>query len=234
MTDTLGHRHIFGVLVPDMNTVVQPEFDRLRPDGVTNQTNRYAPAPDVVSHNIVERAKELLACNVQSLIVGVTTDAAPNGLKALAQRAADLEEAIGLPVTTGSFANFAALRVLEARKIAIVTPFSPELDANVRKGYEDQGFEVTDIQGLSCPTLQDIAQTPLPDIEDLFRRVDAQAADAIVQVGTALPVIGLIEELEQELDRPLVAVNATSYWHALRQAGLADGIEGYGTLLREH
>lgn len=234
MTDTLGNRHIFGVLVPDMNTVVQPEFDALRPEGVTNQTNRYAPAPDVVSNNIVERAQELLACNAKSLIVGVTTDAAPNGLQALAQRAADLEEATGLPVTTGSFANFAALRVLEAEKIAIVTPFAPELDANVRRGYEEQGFEVVSIHGLSCPTLQDIAQTPLPDIEALFRQADAKAADAIVQVGTALPVIGLIEQLEQELERPLVAVNAATYWYALRQAGLSDGIAGFGTLLHDH
>ncbi len=111
---------------------------------------------------------------------------------------------------------------------------APELDANVRSGYEAQGFEVVGIHGLSCPTLQDIAQTPLPDIEALFRQADAAAADAIVQVGTALPVVGLIDQLEQELERPLVAVNAATYWYALRQAGLSDGIAGFGTLLHDH
>ena len=36
MTDALGWRMKFGVIAPSTNTVVQPEFDMMRPRGVTN------------------------------------------------------------------------------------------------------------------------------------------------------------------------------------------------------
>ena len=35
MTDALGWRQKFAVLVPSTNTSVQPEFDAMRPPGVT-------------------------------------------------------------------------------------------------------------------------------------------------------------------------------------------------------
>ena len=35
MTDSLGYRRKFGVSAPSTNTSVQPEFDSMRPVGVT-------------------------------------------------------------------------------------------------------------------------------------------------------------------------------------------------------
>jgi len=40
MTDALGWRKKFAVLVPSTNTAVQPEFDSMRPAGVTNHISR--------------------------------------------------------------------------------------------------------------------------------------------------------------------------------------------------
>lgn len=40
MTDTLGFRKKFGVIAPSTNTSVQPEFDAMRPRGVTNHFAR--------------------------------------------------------------------------------------------------------------------------------------------------------------------------------------------------
>ena len=40
MVDSLGYRAKFAVLAPSTNTVVQPEFDAMRPPGVTNHFSR--------------------------------------------------------------------------------------------------------------------------------------------------------------------------------------------------
>ena len=40
MTDSLGHRAKFGVLAPSTNTSVQPEFDAMKPWGVTHHHSR--------------------------------------------------------------------------------------------------------------------------------------------------------------------------------------------------
>ena len=40
MTDQLGWRRKFAVIAPSTNTSVQPEFDDMRPPGVTNHFSR--------------------------------------------------------------------------------------------------------------------------------------------------------------------------------------------------
>ena len=48
LADTLGWRMKFGVVTPSTNTVVQPEYDDLRPPGVTNHIARMHIADDPV------------------------------------------------------------------------------------------------------------------------------------------------------------------------------------------
>jgi maleate isomerase len=40
MGDTLAWRRKYGVVTPSTNTVVQPEYDDMRPPGVTNHISR--------------------------------------------------------------------------------------------------------------------------------------------------------------------------------------------------
>ena len=40
MADLLGYRKKFGVVAPSTNTAVQPEYDDMRPRGVTNHFGR--------------------------------------------------------------------------------------------------------------------------------------------------------------------------------------------------
>jgi len=51
MTDHLGYRQKFGVLGPSTNTIVQPDFDDLRPVGVTNHYSRIAIPNNPVNDN---------------------------------------------------------------------------------------------------------------------------------------------------------------------------------------
>ena len=49
-TDVLGSRAKFGVLGPSTNTIVQPEFDAMRPPGVTNHYSRiFTPNAQAIS-----------------------------------------------------------------------------------------------------------------------------------------------------------------------------------------
>ena len=49
MTDSLGYRMKFGVVAPSTNTSVQPEFDDMRPVGVTNHFSRIIIPNDPVA-----------------------------------------------------------------------------------------------------------------------------------------------------------------------------------------
>ena len=60
-----------------MNTVIQPELERLRPSGVTNQIQRFRLGGDTVSDDILDEAAKLMDCNLAAIAIGLQTDAAP-------------------------------------------------------------------------------------------------------------------------------------------------------------
>ena len=234
MSDTLGHRKVLGVMTPAMNTVVQPELEMLRPDGVTNQMQRFRLAPGVVSEDLIDEAQKLMDCKPVALAIGLTTDAAPGGVDALAGKCAELAEAVKIPVFNASQADHEALRTLGAKRVSVVTPFKADLDANVKANVEAAGFDVAAIKGTECASLEAICATSLDDIRRVFREVNQPDIDAILQVGTALPVVAIIAELEAELGKPIVACNAAVYWQTLRGVGITDSLTGFGSLLAEH
>jgi len=230
MTDTLGYRKIFGALVPAFNTVVEPELAALRPPGITHQTARFTLEADVLDQ-VQRAAAGLASAGVDALMVGLSTESIPGGLDLLEQAMSDAGQRAERPVHAASFATFAALERLGATTVAIVTPFDEAANQTVRETYEARGLTVAAAEGLAWPSIETIGQATADQVRGLFQRVRGVRADAVVQVGTGLPVLALLQEMENDLGMPVVAANAALYWQTLRAAGVGDAIEGYGRLL---
>ena len=58
--------------------------------------------------------------------------------------------------------------------------------------------------------------------------------EAVVQVGTNLAMARLAGMAEKLLQKPVIAINTATYWFALRENGITDSIEGFGTLLADY
>lgn len=224
---------MFGVLVPDFNSVVEPEFADLRASGVTNQTARFALDASVLE-NIVGAAERMIACGVESWIVGLATESFPGGLALLDSGVALLRERTGLTVHSPTHSVPRALEVLKARRIGIVTPFDDGGNATVRAVYEEQGFEVTSIVGLNRPGFDEIANTTDEETQRAFELAASGDVDALVQIGTGLPMLHLIEALEIRHRAPVVTSNTAAYWAALRAAGITETVAGKGLLFAKH
>ena len=118
------------------------------------------------------------------------------------------------------------------KKISVVTPYQPVGDKNVTKFFTDIGFEVTALKGLRCPTAIAIANVSEDELRNALIEVNKDA-DALVQVGTTLCMVGLADEAERWLGKPVIAINAATYWMVLRDNGIDEKIYGCGRLLRE-
>lgn len=233
MPDTIGYRRVLGVLVPYFNTAVQPELDDLRPPGVSNQTARFTVDENVL-RDVTDAATKLMTCGPAALIIGLATESFPGGLVLLQQGADDIARQTKLPVYTASHATHAALRRLGVERIGVVTPFDAAANEHVRESLEAQGFSVVSIGGLACADLDAIPQSAPDDIRRIFRQVDRTDAEALLQVGTGLPVLQLVDELERSFGKPVVACNAAVYWQTLRETGIDDKVNGFGRLLAEY
>ena len=87
---------------------------------------------------------------------------------------------------------------------------------------------------LECTSWTGIAAVTPADCRDAIRRLDGDDVDAVVQVGTNLSMVRLAAAAELWLGKPIIAINAAIYWHALRANGIGDRMSGFGRLLEEH
>ncbi len=78
-----------------------------------------------------------------------------------------------------------------------------------------------------------IAHTTPKQVVDALRQLDGDDVDALVQVGTNLAAIRLCAAAELWFEKPVLAINATTYWDALRRSGIPDRVQGFGTLLEK-
>jgi maleate isomerase len=71
------------------------------------------------------------------------------------------------------------------------------------------------------------------EIRAALLELDGPDIDALVQLGTALPTVAVAAEAERWLGKPVLAVNAVTYWDALRRCGIEDRVYGHGRILEE-
>jgi len=100
--------------------------------------------------------------------------------------------------------------------------------------FEDCGFEVRKFRGLKCPTPVAIAHVQPEELRRHVLEMNDNSIDAFVQVGTNLSMIDLCNEMSIELKKPMIPINAATYWHALRSRGFTDQVEGRGPLFKDH
>ncbi|GAA3233300.1 arylmalonate decarboxylase [Dactylosporangium siamense] len=247
MTNTVGPRAVFGVVVPSTNTVVEHDYWTARVPGVAYRAgSMYIPDPAMrddagfeallgqIRASIDTAVRDVLTAEPDRMVMGMSAETFWGGVEGNAAFERRLRERTGLPVTTGASACRAALRELGCRRIAVFSPYQPIADREVGRFFAEAGFDVAAITGLRCPTAMDIARVPDDRLRDVVGQLDGPDVDAVVQVGTNLSFVALADRLEQELGKPVVAINAATLWHALREHGIADRVPGAGRLLREH
>src|SRR5262249_59158444 len=123
---------------------------------------------------------------------------------------------------------------LAPRRRGVGTPCQPVGDAQVRRFFSECGYEVVALKGLRCATATSIASEDEATLRRALLEVNRPEVDTLVQVGTNLSMLRLADEAERWLGKPVVAINAATFWYALRTNGITDQVRGFGRLLREH
>jgi maleate isomerase len=247
MTDILGWRHCFGVLGPSTNTVVQPDMEAMRPAGVTNHYSRiftpnaqavsndtFMAGVSVIGQNTLDAVASVMTAEPDSLVMGMSAVTFFGGVAGADAFRRKLEDAGRVKAATGSHACAEALAAYGGiRRIAFMSPYFPAANAEVRRFFEESGFEVVRDLCLECPRWTAIANVPPKTVHQTFQALDGDDVDAIVQVGTNLSAVKLCAAAELWLGKPVIAINTAIYWQALRMNGIADKIAGFGRLLED-
>ena len=248
MTDSLGYRMKFGVIAPSTNTSVQPEFDGMRPVGVTNHFSRivipdnpvhsdddFNALMDNIRETMMQSIDAVMSCSPDYLVMGMSAETFWDGLEGSVELQRRVEERAGVKVAMGSDACQAALKAFgNIKRIAVITPYMPVGDEQVHRFFTDCGFEVAAIKGLKCKSPMLIAHESEQTLRDAIIELNDPSVEAIIQVGTNLAMARVAGIAEFWLDKPVIAINTATYWWALRQNGIDDKIQGFGSLLSQY
>lgn len=144
----------------------------------------------------------------------------------------EIKAETGIPAITMMQAMMEGLHALDAKKIAVGTIYSDEVNARMTEYMEAHGFEVVGMDGLQ---ITDPYEASLHDADsayrlgrDVFRK--SSGADAILISCGTYRSFPIIPYLEMDTGVPVVTSNQATLWHALRTLGLPDQIPDLGKL----
>jgi len=235
-----GYRARIGVVIPSVNTVVEAWFARAAPPGVSVHVSRMPISSDTSPEALLEMSKHEVAaaklvadCEPDVIMYACTASTIVRG------RAYDLElmetltEATGVPCCTTTEAIVQALRLFDAQRVAIATPYPEVIDERERAFFEECGLEVMGIRSFGIADNRELADPSPGEIYRLGREAWVPGSDALLISCLALRSHFIAGELERDLAAPVVTSTQATLWAALRIAGVRDALPGYGQVL-EH
>jgi maleate isomerase len=237
----IGWRARLGFLVPPGNPTVETEMIAMAPEGVSLHFHR------MVAHGTpgslegqternrsmiasIDSAVEVLAMvKPDIIVVSHTATSYHLGREGEADLLDRLQRSTGRRVVTAFGSVVRALQRLNTNRLALGTPYSPEVTLQGKAHLEGHGFEIVKFDSLQG--IENIYDTTAEQAYRLARLVDASDADVVFLSGTGMPTVDVLELLEQDLGKPVISSASAMMWHALRVAGVCQPTAGYGRLL---
>jgi maleate isomerase len=212
-----------GIVAP-FDLALDRELWRWVPEPVSLYVTR-TPALDTaaVSVSMVEALGDEAALTAACREVAVpqpgvvaylcTSGSFVGGLAGEARLRAAMERGGARHAITTSGALLDALRTLDARRVAIATPYDAELTGLLASFLGEAGFAVTGTGHLGLG--EDIWRVEPEAVLELARAVPREGADALFLSCTNLPTFDVLPILEAELGLPVLSANQVTLNAAL-------------------
>jgi maleate isomerase len=238
-----------GLIVPSSNVTMERELAAMLRDREAVEPERFSFHANRVRMRRVS-PEELAAMNAQAArataeladaavdvvvyacLVAVMAEG-PGAHRAAEQKLGAILAAEGrpAPVITSAGALVDTLRMIEARKVAVVAPYVPALTDRVCDYLGAEGIDVAEARSLSVADNDAVGRLDprglLEVAERLPRDVDAVVLSACVQ----MPSLAVVEAAEQRLGLPVISAATATAFQALRRIGLPARLPGAGRLL---
>jgi len=143
-----------------------------------------------------------------------------------------LKNGFPTPIITSAGALVKGLKILNAKKIAIITPYMKPLTQLVIDYITYEGFTVLDFISLEIPdNLEVAAQDPMNLIE-IYKELNTDDVDVVVlSACVQMPSLAAVDLVQKELGKPVITASICTTYLMLKELGLETKIPIGGELL---
>ena len=232
-----GWRARLGLVIPANNTVIEPEFGRLAPDGVATFGAK------ILSHGLsadgIERmvenshraVDELAAGDMSAFAYACLATSLVKGEEWTAGFQAHVEDKTGKPVTTAATATLDALQAVGASRVALATPYPETINQLLPALFKTAGIEVVSLQSVAVKDSLEVCRLEPSVAFNLAKQADCDKAEAVCILATDIRSIDVLDALEADLGKPAISTNQAMMWRCLESCGIGEAVDGFGSLL---
>ncbi|WP_274485929.1 MULTISPECIES: maleate cis-trans isomerase family protein [unclassified Flavobacterium] len=136
------------------------------------------------------------------------------------------------PIVTSAGALINGLKVLGAKKVAVITPYMKPLTQLVVDYIEHQGFEVVDFVALEiADNLEVAAQDPM-NLLQIYKQLNLKDVDVLVASACVqMPSLEAIDFIEKEIGIPVTTAAICTTYEMMKKLGLDTKVPIGGALL---
>lgn len=219
---------VLGVIVPPADGAVPPELPDLYGDRLTcigaglGLPQMSQGGYDSVIGRVAELSRALAARGAQAIALMGTSISFYRGTGFNDELVDTMREATGLPATTMSNAIVDALRAVGARRLAVGTAYTEDVNDRLAAFLAASGFEVMAIESMGLLGVAQVLAVTQDELMALGLRAAAAApdADALLISCGGLRTLALTAPLEQRIRKPVISSAVAGAWAAARLLGL--------------
>lgn len=142
------------------------------------------------------------------------------------------ERGSGAPVISSAGALIRTLQAQGVERVAIMTPYMPELTRRVAAYIEDYGIEVVDSLSLAVSNNVEVGRLDATALPGHARRLDLGRADMLIaSCCVQMPSLPVLEEMEQQVGLPVISAATATTAELLDALGVDRRVPGAGSLL---
>lgn len=228
---------VMGMIFPPADYPVPPEATQLYPKGIKFLAEGLAfHGMTIDSYNeavprIVPAAMKLKQRGATAISIMGTSLTFYKGAAFNQELIDRVHQATGLPATSMSTGIVDGLKVAGAKRVAVATAYTDEVNATLDRFLKESGFEIVIIKGLNLIRAVDaVTQQGLFDFSAaVFEQ--AHKADTLLVSCGGLKTLDLLVPLEAKCQVPVVSSTPHALMNAVRVAGFNPRATGYGSVL---
>ena len=184
-----------------------------------------------MSNKVTEVTKDILPDqDLDCVVYGCTSGTIAAGYNSIEQKVKAAKPMAD--VTTPSTATIKALKKLNINKISVFTPYTDEINHSVAEYFKKENTEVVSLSFFDIASDLDIGKVDQDYLFEVLSKIDLSESDALFVSCTALPVLSLINDLEQKLGKIVLSSNQALIWDTLKEINYNKDIDGFGQLFK--